>query len=474
MNKITDYKYLIEQTGGMNVPGIVYTSEKMIPDIGDDPIQQVRNVACLPGIEKYSIAMPDIHSGYGFTIGGVAAFDIDKGVISPGGVGYDINCGVRLILTNLDEKDAASRLEHIADTLYKAVPGGVGSSGEIALSEKEIKKVAEKGAAWAVENGYGDADDLRRTEEGGALDFDHGIDGITKEAYKRGLDQLGTLGAGNHFLEVQKVDKIFLPETAAAFNIHEGMIVVMLHTGSRGFGYQVCGDFLGNFSQASLKYGINLPDRQLACVPVKSPEGREYFNAMSGAANFAWANRQVITHRVRSAFEQVFKAGWSRLGMRILYDVSHNIARMEEHEVDRVKKTLCVHRKGATRSLPAGNQLIPEEYRELGQPVLIPGDMGRASYILLGSEGSAEAFYSTSHGAGRVLSRTAAAKKSSGSDVIDKLRHQGILVRSHSTKLIAEEAPYAYKDVEDVTETVEKAGLSKRVARLKPLAVIKG
>lgn len=474
MKKLSEYKFEIEKTDDMNTPGIIYANEKLLKDIGNEPITQVINVATLPGIQKYSIAMPDIHWGYGFPIGGVAAFDYDTGIISPGGVGYDINCGVRMIKTHLDYDSIKDKIDNLANALFNSIPSGVGSSGAIVLKKKELMDVLKKGAAWAVEKGFGSKSDLDKIENNGNLDFDPDSDDISSKAIERGLDQLGTLGAGNHFLEIQKVDTVFLPDIADKLGIFKNQIIIMFHTGSRGLGYQICDDYLHLFRNTVHKYNIKLKDPQLISVPINSPEGKKYFNAMSGAANFAWANRQVITGLISKAFESVFKKSAHDLGIDVIYDVSHNIARMEEHEVDGKIKKLCVHRKGATRALPAGHKLLPDGLKQIGQPVLVPGDMGRASFILIAKENSKEAFYSCAHGAGRLLSRSQAMKQGKKRNLFDELASQGVIVKVHSKKLLAEEAPFAYKDAEDITEVVQKAGLASRVAKLKPVAVVKG
>jgi len=474
LKQISEFKYQLDQENGMKVPGMIYANHKILKDTGEEPLNQVKNVACLPGIQKYSFAMPDIHWGYGFPIGGVAAFDCENGVISPGGVGYDINCGVRMIATNLTQEEIKDKIDDIAVALYKAVPSGVGASGEIVLKKNEVKKVLEQGAEWALQHGMGWPEDLERIEDRGRMKFYGGADDISDRAFERGMDQLGTLGAGNHFLEVQRVDKLFMPEIAEKFGIIRDCIVIMFHTGSRGLGYQVCDDHLHELRNSTGRYNIEIKDPQLVCAPIKSGEGKRYFNAMSGAANFAWANREIITDKIRGAFEHVFKAGSRKLGMKVIYDISHNIARMEEHEVDGQNKLLCVHRKGATRSLPQGHKLLCEELKETGQPVLLPGDMGRASFILVGDKESKETFYSSAHGAGRLLSRHAALKQGKGRDILDELAKQGIIVKVKSRKLLSEEAPFAYKDAEDITNIVEAAGLARRVAKFKPVAVIKG
>ncbi len=474
MKKISDYKFEIEKTGDMNVPGIIYASEKLLKDIGNEPLTQVVNVACLPGIQKYSIAMPDIHWGYGFPIGGVAAFDYDEGIISPGGVGYDINCGVRMIKTLLDFDSVKDKINDFANALFNTVPSGVGSSGAIVLKKNELLNILKKGAAWAVEKGFGEISDLEKTEDSGKLQFNPDSDDISARAIERGLDQLGTLGAGNHFLEIQKVETVYLPDIADKLGIFKNQVIIMFHTGSRGLGYQICDDYLHLFRNVSPKYGIQLKDQQLISVPGTSTEGKKYFNAMSGAANFAWANRQIITGFIRNAFERVLKKSSRDLGISVIYDVSHNIARIEKHEIDGKIKKLFVHRKGATRALPEGHELLSDDFKNIGQPVLVPGDMGRASFILIGKENSKEAFYSCAHGAGRMLSRSQALKQGKNRNLFDELAEQGVIVKVRSKKLLAEEAPFAYKDAEDITKVVEKAGLASRVAKLKPVAVVKG
>lgn len=458
----------------MLVPGIIYGNEKTVTEAGEDSLAQVSNVACLPGIQEFSIAMPDIHLGYGFPIGGVAAFDAETGVIAPGGVGYDINCGVRAIRTNLEYEDIKNSMDGLANALYNAIPSGVGSSGEIILKKKELAKVLRKGAGWAVENGYGGAEDLERIEENGALEYDTETNDVSERAYERGADQMGTLGSGNHFLEIQRVEKIYNTAAADSLGLRKGQVTVMLHTGSRGFGYQVCDEYLKEFRGLSGEYGMPLKDGQLAAAPIRSKHGRSYFNAMTASANYAWANRQVITQKVREVFEKFFKIGASGLGMQMVYDVSHNIARMEKHAVFGKEKMLCVLRKGATRALPAGHDLLPDFLKATGQPVLLPGDMGRSSYIMTGGNNSKDAFYSCSHGAGRKLSRSAALKQAKGRDIIEELSGQGVIVKAKNRKFLAEEAPFAYKDVEEVIEAVEGAGLADRAAKMRPVAVIKG
>ncbi|MDO8588072.1 MAG: RtcB family protein [Armatimonadota bacterium] len=478
LQKIDDYRWLIPRSykSGMRTDGLVYASEKMIKDITrDESLEQVANVAFLPGIQGKSLAMPDIHWGYGFPIGGVAATSADDGVVSPGGVGFDINCGVRLLRTDLMIEDVRNRMDSLVEQLFRDVPAGVGSEGRIRVNEAELAQVMTKGARWMIEQGIGWKEDLDHTEQAGC------IEGATPEhvsnrAVKRGIPQLGTLGSGNHFLEIQVVDEVYDDATAAVFGIHgTGQITVMIHTGSRGFGHQVCDDSLEVMQGAVKRYGIDLPDRQLACAPVKSPEGQAYLGAMAAAANYAWANRQAIAHWVREAFERVMGGGAHKLGMRQIYDVAHNIAKIEEHEVDGRKMTLCVHRKGATRSFGPGNPAVPAAYRKVGQPVLVPGDMGRYSFLLAGAEQSMkEAFGSCCHGAGRMLSRAAAMKRARWEEVVSDLHAKGIVVKAQSKGALPEEASYAYKDVSDVVDAVAGAGLARRIAKMRPLGVVKG
>jgi tRNA-splicing ligase RtcB len=461
---------------GMNVPGILYADDEMLAHIKEDEaIEQVANVATLPGIVSLSLAMPDIHWGYGFPIGGVAATRVKDGVISPGGVGFDINCGVRLLRTNLTEDEVHPKIDKLLDALYHNVPSGVGSEGKLRLKPQEVEDVLRKGARWAVEKGYGEKEDLEVTEEHGCMS---GADPerVSARAKQRGGPQLGTLGSGNHFIEVQVVDEIYEAETARAMGImHVGQIFLLIHTGSRGLGYQVCDDYVKGMGSAVRKYGIELPDRQLACAPVTSPEGKDYYAAMACAANYAWANRQCITHWARESFIQALKKSPSDLGMEMVYDVAHNIAKMEKHLVDGKKIDVCVHRKGATRSLPAGHPDVPSIYSKIGQPVLIPGDMGRYSYVLVGTERAmTDTFGSTCHGAGRLQSRTAAKKGVRGSDVAHKLEAKGIKVRTASLSSLAEEASEAYKDVAQVVEVAHQAGISRKVAKFRPIGVIKG
>lgn len=459
---------------GMRVKGIIYVDEVLEKALESQSVDQVANVATLPGIVNASMAMPDIHLGYGFAIGGVAAFDLDEGIVSPGGVGYDINCGVRLLRTNLMKNDVTPKLKDLVGILYNEIPSGVGSKGKIRLTPDSERRLMLNGARWAVEEGYGEMSDLERIESGGCID---GADPdlISKKAYERGRAQQGTLGSGNHFLEIQYVDEIYDEKSAGAMGLFEGQVTVMIHTGSRGFGHQVCTDFLEVMERAVSKYKIELPDRELACAPYRSPEAQDYLSAMRAAANYAWANRQCIMHWTREAFMNFFSTTPRELGMSLIYDVAHNIAKVEEHIVNGRKKKLIVHRKGATRAFPPGHPDLPDAYRKIGQPVLIPGDMGRASFVLIGTEKAmSETFGSTCHGAGRMMSRHQAIKKAKGRAIWREMEDKGIIVRSAGRETLSEEMPEAYKDVSDVVDVVHKAGISKKVARLRPLGVIKG
>ncbi|MDP3790386.1 MAG: RtcB family protein [Candidatus Omnitrophota bacterium] len=478
LEKIGDYKWLIPESymEGMRVPGLIYADEKLLKDIRHDKaLQQVANAAFLPGIVKYSLAMPDIHWGYGLPIGGVVATDIEAGgVITPGGVGYDINCGVRLIRTNLTEKDVRPRLDKLVMALFSNVPAGVGSKSHINVSDAEEKKIMLKGSEWAVEHGYGVKEDIEHTEERGSMKGAD-PDKVPDRAYERGRRQSGTLGSGNHFMEVQVVDDIFDNEAAESLGVNEGQITVMIHTGSRGFGYEICDNYAKNMVRLLAKFDINVPDRQLACVPVKSKEGGDYIAAMKCAANYAWNNRQCLTHRLREVFEDVFGAGWKSLGMSLVWDVAHNIAKFEKYSADGKERLLCIHRKGATRAFGPGHPELPDEYKKTGQPVIIPGDMGRNSYLLLGTKkAEEETFASTCHGAGRLMSRGAAMRDEGRKTLIKDLEAKGIKVMAVGRGTLAEEAPYAYKDVNDVVDVVHNAGLARKVARMRPIGVIKG
>jgi len=475
IKQISEYKWEVMQSGNMRVPGIIYADKSMIHALEKEgAVKQVKNVANLPGIVKASLAMPDVHQGYGAPIGGVAAFDWEEGIISPGICGYDINCGVRLATTELEEKDIKPGLESLMNALYQNTPSGVGSKGSVRLSVKEEKKVLAQGSKWAVKEGFGENRDLEHTEEGGCMS-NADPDVVSERALERGRKQLGTLGSGNHFLEVGVVEEIYKPEAAKTFGLFKGQITLMLHTGSRGFGYQVCDDFLAFMTKHSRKLGFDLPDRQLSCAMIQSEEGMRYYNAMACAANYAWANRQILMHKSGEVFLKTLEISPRTLGMRLLYDVCHNIVKKETHMVDGEERIVCVHRKGSTRSFPAGHPLVPERYRQVGQPILIPGDMGTASYVLAGTEKAMEeTFGSTCHGAGRVLSRTAAKKRAKGRAIYRELADKGILVRSKGRGTLAEEMPEAYKDISQVVEVVQGAGISEKVAKLRPIAVVKG
>lgn len=468
-------KWLIPKTGHMRVPGLIFSDPELIKAVQkDQSIIQVANVATLPGIVGHSLAMPDIHWGYGFPIGGVAAFNLDEGIVSPGGVGYDINCGCRLMTTRLQADEIRPMMRDLVLALFKNVPSGVGSTGPIRLSRSDEAKVVVQGATWAVKKGFGTTEDLERTEDRGTMEgADPSV--ISERAIKRGSNQLGTLGSGNHFLEIQVVDKIYDPEKAKAYNLFKGQVTILIHSGSRGFGHQICDDFLKEMSARVFKESIELPDRQLACAPLKSDQGRRYLAAMACAANYAWANRQILMHWTRETFLKTLSISDKELGAKLMYDICHNIAKKELHTVEGSQMMLCVHRKGATRSLPPGHPLLPELYRDAGQPVLIPGDMGTYSYVLAGAEEAMkQSFGSTCHGAGRVLSRTQATKRAKGRAIHRELEDKGIFVQSRGKRTLKEEMPEAYKDISQVVEVVHEAGLAHKVARLKPLGVIKG
>jgi tRNA-splicing ligase RtcB len=473
--QIDEYRWQIEPFGGMRVPGRVYATERMMREIRKDKSPaQVANVAHLPGIVKHSIAMPDAHWGYGFPIGGVAAFDEDEGVLSPGGVGYDINCGVRLIRSKLQRADVEPHLEGLSTALYDAIPAGVGSRSSRSLSNAELDQVLVQGARWTQAQGYARTADLEVIEEGGRM---AGADpsAVSERARARGRPQLGSLGSGNHFCELGYVAEVFDAEAARSYGLVEGQVTVLIHSGSRGFGYQVCDESLRAMVKASQTYGIALPDRQLCAAPLKSPEAQRYFKAMACAINFAFANRQMMTHFLRRALVSFLGEREATLGLELVYDVCHNIAKWETHLVDGRERRLCVHRKGATRAFGPGHPDVPRVYRDVGQPVIIPGDMGRYSYVLRGSEGAMqESFGSSCHGAGRRMSRRAAKKAAAGRPIFRELQRTGIWVRSTSKRTVAEEIPEAYKDVAEVVDVVHGAGLAKKVAKLVPLAVIKG
>jgi tRNA-splicing ligase RtcB len=460
----------------MRTEGLVYTDESMLAAIRKDAsLEQVANVACLPGIVGRSMAMPDIHWGYGFPIGGVAAFDMEDGIVSPGGVGYDINCGVRLMRSDLEAVDIKNQIRRIVDALFRNIPAGVGSRRkDLKLTSHEMNDVLLKGAGWAVSRGFGSEEDLEHIEEQGCIP-EGNPELVSQRAYSRGRDQLGTLGSGNHFVEVGYVEEVYDEPVAKALSLHKGQVTVIVHTGSRGLGHQVCDDYIKVLLKASAKYKIDLPDKQLCCAPIPSKESQQYLSAMACAANFAFCNRQLITHWVRETFEQVLQIGPRNLGLHLIYDVCHNIAKVETHEVDGKPRKLCVHRKGATRAFPPHSALIPREYQQAGQPVLIPGDMGRYSYVLVGTDTAMkETFGSTCHGAGRMLSRRQAQKTAGGRAIIRELEDQGIYVRGAGKGTIREEIPEAYKDVADVVNVVHNAGIGKKVVRLRPMGVMKG
>jgi tRNA-splicing ligase RtcB len=479
LEKVDDERWLLPQDykTGMRVPGLIFASEEMLEIIGEDQaIEQVANVAFLPGIVKYSMAMPDIHWGYGFPIGGVAAMRVKDGVVSPGGVGFDINCGTRVMRTNLTEADVRPRLKEIVNQIFRDIPAGLGGSGMVRVSTREINEVLAKGSRWALEQGYAWPEDVESVESGGAVP---GADPekVSKRAKERGAPQLGTLGSGNHFLEVQVVDEVFDREAADAMGIDEpGQVLVFVHCGSRGLGHQTCQDYLDVMERSTKKHDIELPDKQLACAPINSDEGQDYMAAMTAAANFAFCNRQLISHWVREAFEQVFEQdARDELGMQVVYDVAHNIAKIERHQIDGREIEVCVHRKGATRAFPPMHPDVPERYQKIGQPVLVPGDMGRYSYICVGTnKAMADTWGSSCHGAGRVKSRHAAKRELAGVDVAQRLLDRGIYVRAQSRRLLAEEASEAYKDVAMVVDVLDDAGIAKKVCKMRPIGVVKG
>ncbi|MDR4504480.1 MAG: RtcB family protein [Candidatus Scalindua sp.] len=476
IEKIDEYSWRIPREGKMRVDGIVYANETMMKEIQkDESLQQVINVSHLPGIVGHSFGMPDIHWGYGFPIGGVAAFDLDDGVVSPGGVGYDINCGVRLLRTDLQRIEIVHKLDSLVNTLFSSIPSGVGSHRkDLRLSHQEEKNVLKNGAQWAVSQGYGSKNDLEHIEENGRI---AGADPelISERALERGKAQLGTLGSGNHFVEVGYVSEVYDAKIAQTLGLQKDSITIVVHTGSRGFGYQVCDDSIRTMIKASKEFNIELPDRQLCCAPIKSQQGQDYLAKMACAANYAFANRQMITHWIKESFERSLHINPGESKISVVYDVCHNIARIEDHIVDGRKKPLCVHRKGATRAFPPHHAQTPDAYKEVGQPVLIPGDMGRCSYVLVGTEKAyTTTFGSTCHGAGRVMSRGKAKKLASSRNISRELKEKGILVRADSRATMDEEIPEAYKDVTEVVDVVEHAGISKKIAQLKPLCVIKG
>ncbi|MFN8483307.1 MAG: RtcB family protein [Anaerolineae bacterium] len=478
LEKVNDVLWRIPKRykEGMRVDGLIYASPALMAHLkADQAPEQVANVAHLPGIQVASLAMPDIHWGYGFPIGGVAATDPEEGgVISPGGVGYDINCGVRLVRTNLMQQDVAPRLKKLVNRLFEQIPTGVGRSGKYRFERGELRHLMADGVGYLKGRGLATDADIAHTEAGGRL---AGAEpkNVSDRALDRGAEQCGTLGSGNHFLEVQVVEEIFDAEAAEAMGLREGMVCVMIHSGSRGLGYQVCDDALHALRDAPQRYGIALPDQQLACAPAHSPEGRGYIGAMRAAANFAWCNRQLLMWQTREVFAEVFGRTWEALDMALIYDVAHNIAKLEEHAIHGHVKPVWVHRKGATRAFPPGHPEVPEVYQAVGQPVIIPGDMGRASWVLVGQPGSMQqTFGTTCHGAGRAMSRTASAKQAQGRRIDEELEKEGVIARARSWKGLAEEQPLAYKNVDQVVDVVHRAGLSKEVARMRPIGVIKG
>ena len=478
LEKLNDCMWRIPQyKSGMRVPGMVFANQALLEKMQTDrTLWQCTNVAHLPGIYKYAVTLPDGHEGYGFPIGGVAATDYDEGVISPGGVGYDINCGVRLLTTNLTEKDVRPKLPQLAGAIFANVPSGLGSRRkDFILSHGDLDRLVVEGVQWLIDRGLGWSGDAEHCEEGGCMKNADPTK-VSPTAKKRGLTQIGTLGSGNHFLEIQKVDEICDPRRAKVFGIeHEGQVTVMIHCGSRGYGHQVCSDYLRVMERAVHRYGIELPDRELACAPGSSNEAGDYIRAMACAVNYAFSNRQAIMHWVRQSFQQVYREDPEKFGLKLVYDVAHNIAKVETHKVDGGQKKVWVHRKGATRAFPAGHTAVPVDYRSEGQPVLIPGSMGTSSWVLVGTEKAMElTFGSTAHGAGRMMSRSAAKRKYWGGDIKTALEKRGIVVRAASTSVLAEEADPAYKDVDVVAEVSDKVGIATKVARLVPIAVVKG
>ena len=475
--KIGENQYQIDADSnlGMKVPVRIYADEPLLQKmLSDRTIMQAQNVSCIPGIVGQSIVLPDGHEGYGFPVGGVAAMDAEEGMISPGGVGYDINCGVRLLRTNLTEQVVRSKLKELVNDLFSSIPSGVGSKGAVRLSPSELDEVLVRGVSWAIDHGYGSTNDSDVCEENGQIP-NADPNKVSDKARKRGAPQLGSLGSGNHFLEVQKVTEIHDEEAANRMGIKEGTITILIHCGSRGFGHQVCSDYLRVAEQAMAKYDIHLPDRELACVPNTSEEGESYRKAMFAALNFAWSNRQMITHWTRKSFERVFNQTESDLDMKLVYDVAHNIAKIEKHKVDGKERKVVVHRKGATRAFPANRDEIPFKYRDLGQPVLVPGSMGTASWILLGQPNSMDlSFGSTAHGAGRTMSRTKARRKYNENDVKKSLNDKGIFIKALTRDGIVEETPQAYKDVDAVVNVSHNLGIATKVAKLVPIGVIKG
>ena len=479
LERIDRYLWRIPQKykSGMRVPGLVIADEELLEKMRTDrTLEQCTNVAHLPGIYKYAITLPDGHEGYGFPIGGVAATDYDEGVISPGGVGYDINCGVRLVTTNMTENEIRPKLQELTSTIFSNVPCGLGSRRkDFRVTVHELERLMTEGVQWVIDQGLGWSEDIEHCEERGCME-NANPDKVSATAKNRGLTQVGTLGSGNHFLEIQKVDKIYNPKVAKVFGIeHEGQVTVMIHCGSRGFGHQICSDYLRIMERAVHKYKIALPDRELACAPGNSKEAEDYFQAMACAVNYAFSNRQAIMHWVRESFEKVFRKPAEEMGLKLVYDVAHNIAKIETHKINGQTRKVWVHRKGATRAFPPGRMEVPADYRAVGQPVLIPGSMGTSSWLLVGTPKAMElTFGSTAHGAGRMMSRAAAKRRFYGGDVKRALEKRGIVVRAASQVVLAEEADPAYKDVDRVAEVSHNVGIATKVARMVPLAVVKG
>lgn len=475
IQRLDENRWLIPKTGKMRVPGLIFADRKLLPDIEKDSSpDQVFNVAHLPGIVGYAVALPDMHWGYGFPIGGVAAFDADEGIVSPGGVGYDINCGVRLATTSLEKTALEPKISDLLDSFYSSIPSGLGSRGAIALKKKELFEVSRQGALWAIKRGMGEQSDLEKIEDHGAIEWAD-VDSISDRAYERGKDQLGTLGSGNHFIEIGYVEKVFDSITASQWGLKEGFVTLMIHSGSRGFGYQICDEFLALMIKSVSVQKIELLDKQLACAYLKSDVARQYLGAMAAAANFAFANRQILMNLARLAWEKNLGISPKELSLRLLYDVCHNIAKMERHEIDGFNRMLCVHRKGATRALAPDHPLLPPLFQQTGQPVLIPGDMGRSSYVMAGVKRiKDQAFASACHGAGRVLSRNEALRKTKGRAVEKELQDMHVYSRAAGRKTMREECPEAYKNIDDVVEIVCRAGLARKIAKIRPMGVLKG
>ncbi|MDT7900919.1 MAG: RtcB family protein [Acidianus sp.] len=476
VKRVNTYEWRIEKSGCMRVPVTIFADDVLIDKMKQDlTLKQATNVACLPGVQEGVYVLPDGHQGYGFPIGGIAATAIDEGgVVSPGGIGYDINCGVRLLRTNLDYEDVKPKLKDLVEELHRNVPSGVGSEGKVKLSTQQLDEVLAEGVKWAIDKGYGWAEDMEHIEQHGSWDIADPSK-VSDIAKKRGASQLGTLGAGNHFLEVQVVDKIYDEKIAKALGItHEGQVMVMVHTGSRGLGHQIASDYLQIMERAMKKYNITVPDRELAAIPFESREGQDYFHAMVSGANFAWTNRQLITHWVRESFGNVFKVDPEKLDLHIIYDVAHNIAKIEEYDVEGKRKKLLVHRKGATRAFPPGSPEIPADHRNIGQVVLIPGSMGTASYVMAGIPEGRRTWYTAPHGAGRWMSREAAVRSYPANTVVENLEERGIIVRATTRRVVAEEAPGAYKDVDRVAKVADAVKIAKLVVRLRPIGVTKG